>query len=184
MYTEGDKTVAAEPKCGQSTFVEAIRGQPKPLLGGLLALSNPTIAKITTQAGLDWRLIDAEHSTYMPAQVTELVHAAYGAADGNCCLPVVRIPSHGAEYIKRSLDSGPVGILVPMVQTAVELEAIIEQVLYPPAGSAASGHTMPNLQTCTLAASLTTTPKRSGGKLHSFAVFESRDAINNAEEIP
>lgn len=165
------------------SLVDAIREKSGPLLGALLALTDPTVAKLAARAGFDWVLIDAEHSPYTPAQVTELVHAVHGASEGDGCLPLVRIPSHGTEYIKWALDSGAAGIVVPMVQNAADMERIIQRALYPPRGQRSFGPYHAQFADSHTRSFAEYYHKAQRRQIAILPILESREAVDNAEAI-
>lgn len=177
-WTKTDKQTQPSP-----SLVDAIRAMDRPLLGALLALTDSTVAKLAARAGFDWVLIDAEHSPYTPAQVTELVHAVHGAAEGNGCLPLVRIPSHGTEYIKWALDSGAAGIVVPMVQNAEQMKAIIQRALYPPRGQRSFGPYHAQFADSHTRSFADYYDKAQRREIAILPILESREAVDNAEAI-
>ena len=81
-------------------------------------------AKLAARAGFQWIIIDMEHWPFTPEQATQLVHAVIAAFQG-ACSPLIRVPSHGTEWIKWTLDSGTAGTIVPVVHNAAEMEDII-----------------------------------------------------------
>jgi len=91
---------------------------------------SPVIAEIAAGSGLDWLLIDMEHSATSIEQVlVQLqVAAAYPVS------PVVRVASNDAVTIKRVLDVGAQNLIVPMVSSADEARAAVAATRYPPAG--------------------------------------------------
>ncbi|KAE8331446.1 Pyruvate/Phosphoenolpyruvate kinase-like domain-containing protein [Aspergillus sergii] len=186
MYTNDDASFGSNSRGPTDTslsFVDAIQQKNRPLLGALLALTDPTVAKLAARVGFDWVLIDAEHSPYSPAKVTELVHAIHGAADGSSCLPLIRVPSHGTEYIKWALDSGAAGIIVPMVQTAGEMEAIVQRALYPPRGQRSFGPYHAQFADSNTRSFLDYYDKAQRRDIAILPILESREAVQNAESI-
>lgn len=91
---------------------------------------SPVIAEIAAGSGLDWLLIDMEHSATSIEQV--LVQLQVAAAYP--ITPVVRVPSNDAVTIKRVLDVGAQNLIVPMVSSADEARAAVAATRYPPAG--------------------------------------------------
>jgi 4-hydroxy-2-oxoheptanedioate aldolase len=91
-----------------------------------------------SRCGFDWLLIDMEHSPISALQATEMVHAVVTASQGTC-VPIIRTPSHGVEWIKWALDSGVSGIIVPMVNTKAEMDEIVKRAKYPPRGQRSNG---------------------------------------------
>jgi len=100
------------------------------IFAGWTSLSNPQIAEIFSRSGVDFVGIDIEHSTISQEQSQRIIAACQ--ANGALCLP--RIASHNMEMVKRLLDSGADGIIVPMVNTPEDAERLISWCKYPPAG--------------------------------------------------
>src|SRR3989338_4591777 len=99
-------------------------------LGAWTSLVHPSITEIFTRAGVDFIGIDLEHSTISQEQAQRIIAAAQ--AGGIACLP--RVASHNGEQIKRMLDSGADGVIVPNVSSREEVEKLIDWCKYPPAG--------------------------------------------------
>jgi len=105
------------------------------VLAAWTSLGHPSITEIFARTGVDFIGIDIEHSTISQEQSQRIIAACQ--ANGTCCLP--RIASHNMEMIKRLLDSGADGIIVPMVSTTAEVEQLISWCKYPPRGSRSYG---------------------------------------------
>lgn len=100
------------------------------------SLGDPQITEIfSTVKRSSFVGIDIEHGTIDFASSQRIIAAAQ--AGGTCCLP--RIDSHSMPMIKRLLDSGADGLIVPMVNTASEAEQLIEWIKYPPEGKRSFG---------------------------------------------
>lgn len=106
------------------------------LRGAIISLAAPQSAEIMAAAGFDWVLIDMEHSSLSLADVHGLL-----AAGGEKMLKIVRVPGNDEVWIKRVLDLGCDGILVPMVNSGEEAAAAISAALYPPDGKRSVGVT-------------------------------------------
>lgn len=102
----------------------------KPAIGSWITLGHPAIAEIMARAGFDWLVVDLEHSTTSIAAAGELLRtiALCGVP------PLVRLTANDANQIKRVMDAGAHGIVVPMVNTAEEAERAVAAVYYPPRG--------------------------------------------------
>lgn len=109
-----------------------------PLLGATLAFNMPFTAHLMGRVGFDWVLIDMEHSPLSASETTSIVHAVSVGSSGKCA-SMVRVPSSGVEWIKWALDSGAAGIIVPMVTSRSEVEAIVQRARYPPLGQRSFG---------------------------------------------
>ncbi|WP_186764165.1 HpcH/HpaI aldolase family protein [Arthrobacter yangruifuii] len=91
---------------------------------------SPLIAEICAGSGLDWLLIDAEHS---PNGLESLL-AQLQAVHGYPVTPVVRPPIGDAVLLKQYLDLGAQNLLIPMVDTAEQAAELVRAVRYPPLG--------------------------------------------------
>src|SRR5947209_12932792 len=101
----------------------------RPKLGILLTIDHPTIMDIARLAGFDWLWVDAEHGRFNEQS------AALCSAICSGGPPVfVRLPDHHPTTIKRYLDAGCDGIILPQVSSLSEVEAIAQAALYPPRG--------------------------------------------------
>ena len=99
------------------------------------SIAHPSITEIFARSGVDFIGIDIEHSTINQEQSQRIIAASQ--AGGTLCLP--RIASHNMEMIKRLLDSGADGIIVPMVSMGEEVERLVSWCKYPPTGSRSFG---------------------------------------------
>ncbi len=105
------------------------------LFGAWTSLAHPTITEIFARSGVDFVGIDMEHSTIGQEQAQRIIAAAH--AGQTACLP--RVASHNGEQIRRLLDSGADGIIVPNVSACDEIERIVEWSKYPPVGKRSYG---------------------------------------------
>lgn len=99
-------------------------------IGLWLGLAHPVVAEIAGQSGFDWCLIDAEHGP----NTLSTIQAQILALAGTAASPVVRVPIGQDWMIKQVLDLGAQTILVPMVTSAAEAEALVRAMRYPPDG--------------------------------------------------
>jgi len=100
--------------------------------GNWISIGHPSLSEVSTELGFDFVLVDTEHTT-MGLETVENHVRAVDAADGSA-EAVVRVPSNDEVRIKRVLDTGAAGVMVPMVESADEAERIAEAVRYPPDG--------------------------------------------------
>ncbi len=99
-------------------------------LGCWLATGNPMVAEIMALAGYDFIMIDHEHGPADPISALSVLQAI-SASD---CTSLLRVPWNDPVYIKRALDIGVEGIMVPMIETAAEARAAVAACRYPPEG--------------------------------------------------
>lgn len=109
------------------------RGELSP--GIWLSLPSPTACEVVADAGLDWVIVDAEHSPFNPETLQHML-MGFKASD---TVPIVRVPWNDAVMIKQALDMGWDGVLVPQVSTAEEARKAVAACRYPPDGTRGYG---------------------------------------------
>jgi len=102
------------------------------LLGSIIALPSAEVAEMFSRAGFDWLLIDTEHAPLDALAAQGLLQAAR-------CPCLVRVHSGEEAVIKKALDIGAAGVVVPQVNSAAEAERIVRYCRYPPRGSRGVG---------------------------------------------
>ncbi|SFI65856.1 MULTISPECIES: aldolase/citrate lyase family protein [Microbacterium] len=112
------------------TFRDALATASRPLAGVWACSGSPLVAEILAGAGMDWMLIDMEHSP----NALESTLAQLQAIAASATTPLVRVPSGDTVTIKQVLDLGAQNLLVPMISSAAEAEAVVAAVRYPPRG--------------------------------------------------
>ncbi len=145
------------------------------IYGGWTSIGHPSITEILCKSGIDFLGIDLEHSTISQEQSQRIIAACNAA--GVVCLP--RIASHNKEMSRRILDSGADGLIVPMVNNADDVRAMIEWAKYPPVGKRGFGVSRAQGYGFDFA-SYTSTWNESSILI---AQIESIDAVNGIEEI-
>lgn len=95
-----------------------------------VSLESPTITEIAATLGLDWVCIDAEHGSLDYKEIIEHIRAARGSETA----VIVRVPELQVTMLKRALDIGAHGVIVPAINTAAEAEAAVQYGKYPPRG--------------------------------------------------
>jgi 4-hydroxy-2-oxoheptanedioate aldolase len=107
----------------------------RPAVGTWLSLGSPVAARFLARAGFDYLTVDVEHSGVgMEAATTIFAHVADAG-----CVALARVPSCRHDHIKRVLDNGAHGVVVPMVNCRAEAEEAVAACLYPPAGNRSVG---------------------------------------------
>ncbi len=106
-----------------------------PSLGSWITIGHPAVAEIMAAAGFDWLTIDLEHSAMSIERAEELIRVI----ELSGVKPLVRLSSNNAVQIKRVMDSGAHGVIVPMVKTENEVRKAIAAVHYPPLGDRSVG---------------------------------------------
>jgi 4-hydroxy-2-oxoheptanedioate aldolase len=93
-------------------------------------LSSSNVVEALGNSGLDWLVLDTEHS---PNELP-MVHSQLQALGGRRAHPVVRPPWNDPVVIKRYLDIGAQTLLIPFIQNAEEARAAVAATRYPPRG--------------------------------------------------
>ena len=88
------------------------------------------MARMLDVIGLDFVVIDTEHSPFSSSQVADLI----AWFNGTSVTPFVRIPQIEYHFIARTLDAGAQGIMVPNVKTGAQAKAIVDAAKYAPLG--------------------------------------------------
>src|SRR6478609_3738747 len=109
------------------------RGEPS--VGTWLTLPDPLAARMMARVGFDWLTVELEHAptSFETAATSFAIIAASGP------VPLARVPWNSVENIKRVLDTGAWGIVVPMVNSRAEAEAAVAAARYAPHGNRTIG---------------------------------------------
>ncbi|NUR98149.1 MAG: hypothetical protein HOV67_23205 [Kribbellaceae bacterium] len=92
---------------------------------------NHALIEVMGRTGFDFVMLDTEHSGTNPRAIEDAVRAADGAG----LVPIVRIPEARDETaVRRSLEAGAQGLIVPMVKSAADVDTVLDAALFPPAG--------------------------------------------------
>ena len=104
-------------------------------IGSWLTLGHSAIAEIMARAGFDWLVIDMEHSVIELREAQEMIQAMDGAG-----VPaIVRLTSNDQNLIKRVMDAGAHGIMVPNINSKADAEKAVAATYYPPRGNRGVG---------------------------------------------
>ncbi|KAF8204825.1 Pyruvate/Phosphoenolpyruvate kinase-like domain-containing protein [Pholiota molesta] len=99
----------------------------RPVIGSWMMFPGASLARMIAQMGYDFVVIDCEHGNIDDAAM----HASVGAIAAENCSPLVRIPAPEYAYVKRALDTGAHGILVPFMNTAEEARKLVSYAKFP-----------------------------------------------------
>jgi 2-dehydro-3-deoxyglucarate aldolase/4-hydroxy-2-oxoheptanedioate aldolase len=96
----------------------------------LLEFNSRGMAQILEQTGIDFVVVDMEHSGFTSADVANLI-AWFKLTS---IAPFVRVPEIQYHFVARSLDAGALGIMAPNVKSASEARALVDAAKYAPLG--------------------------------------------------
>jgi 2-dehydro-3-deoxyglucarate aldolase len=108
----------------------------KVTIGSWLTLAHSSIAELMARTnGFDWLVIDMEHSVIELREAQEMIQAIelYDVT------PLVRLTSNNEDLIKRVMDSGAHGVVVPLVNSKEDAERAVRSIYYPPNGTRGTG---------------------------------------------
>jgi 2-dehydro-3-deoxyglucarate aldolase/4-hydroxy-2-oxoheptanedioate aldolase len=106
------------------------------LIGALLQMPLPEVAEIFVAAGYDWLFVDLEHAPMDARNALDVLTAV------DSRMPcVVRVPWNDEADIKKALDIGATGVIVPLVNSAEDARLAVGRCKYPPAGFRSVGIT-------------------------------------------
>jgi 2-keto-3-deoxy-L-rhamnonate aldolase RhmA len=110
-------------------------GRGTSTLGLWVTLESASITELAVEMGYDWVVIDAEHGHLDFKEILEHLRATRHSDT----TALVRIQEIEQGLIKRVLDLGAAGILVPQVTSASEVEHAVRFAKYPPVGNRGVG---------------------------------------------
>ena len=149
-------------------------GQPQ--VGTWLSLGNVLAARLMARVGFPWLTVDLEHS---PIDWSEAAVLFAAIADAGC-VPLARVPRGDHDHIKRVLDAGAFGVVVPMVNTVEQARAAIAAAKYPPEGTRSMGGTWHALNFDATAGDYYA---RANDEILVILQTESPEGVENAEAI-
>jgi len=144
-------------------------------LGSWITIPNQAVIEIMATAGFDWLTIDIEHSAVNIESVQNLI----GFIQGKGIKAFVRVYGNDEVIIKRVLDAGADGIIVPMIKSKEEAQELVNHVYYPPLGKRGVG--LSRAQDYGLG--FDKYQETLKNDIVVIAQIEHIDAINNLEEI-
>lgn len=99
-------------------------------IGSWITIGHTAVAEIMAHAGYDWLTVDMEHSAITLDIAQDLIRVI------ELCgvVPLVRVGDNDPILIKRVMDAGAQGVIVPMVNSRDDAERAVASVQYPPKG--------------------------------------------------
>jgi 4-hydroxy-2-oxoheptanedioate aldolase len=144
--------------------------------GTWLSLGDLYATRVLARMGFDWLTLDIEHSAIDWSQATTIFAAIADAG----CVPLARVPEGSHHYIKRVLDAGAWGIVVPMVDTVEQAKIAIAAAYYPPTGNRSVGGGMHSMN---FGATATDYYAQANDNILVVLQTESPRGVENAEAI-
>ena len=156
--------------------VKAALAAGQPQVGTWLSFCDVFTARLMAKTGFPWLTVDLEHSP-IDWQMASLMFAVIADAG---CVPLARVPRGDHDLIKRVLDGGACGVVIPMVNTVEQAKIAIAAAKYPPQGNRSIGGSIPaqNFQTPT-----GEYYRRANDEILVILQTESPEGVDNAEAI-
>lgn len=155
--------------------LNALKSGTFPLLT-FMAIPSVRMAQVVALTGLDGIIIDCEHGHIGD----DAMHNSVAAISSLNVSPIIRIRGPTHDIIKRALDTGAHGIMVPQVNNAIEAAQVVASAKFPPFGVRGQGSAFPAI------GHALTTPEymRSANEtILTMVQIETRDGVANVEEI-
>lgn len=140
----------------------------------MVTLPAAASAEILADAGFDWLFVDAEHG---PLESRELLGILQAVAHRIAC--IVRVPGCDEVAIKKALDLGAHGIIVPQVNTPRQAADVVRFSRYAPVGSRGVGLARAHGYGFRFADYVATANE----KISVIVQAEHREAVQNIEAI-
>jgi 2-keto-3-deoxy-L-rhamnonate aldolase RhmA len=144
-------------------------------IGMTITMNNPVVAELLSRLGFDWLWFEMEHT----ALGEEAVLTMLQATNGSDVSTVVRVPWNDKTMIKRVLDTGPDGVLIPLVNSREEAEHAVRAMKYPPAGERGAGLGRAQCYGLQMGEYLQTANE----EVQTLVMIEHIRAVENIEEI-
>lgn len=112
-----------------------------PSIGSWLQIPHASIAEIMGQAGYEWVAVDMEHGAVSAHQLPDI----FRALELGDTLPLARLAQGRPTECKQALDAGAGGVIVPMIESADQLQMVREACCWPPSGKRGVGFSRANL---------------------------------------
>jgi 4-hydroxy-2-oxoheptanedioate aldolase len=160
----------------QPNPVKAALRAGHPQLGTWITLGNLFATRLLARLGFQWITVDLEHCPIDWQLASDL----FGAIADAGCVSLARLPDGQPQTIKRALDLGCHGIIVPMVETVEEASRIVAATKYPPLGNRSIGGSMQAINFRTTTADYFASADR---EVLVVLQIESPTGVKNASEI-
>ena len=145
-------------------------------VGTWITLPDPFGAHLMSKTGFEWLTVELEHTPI----TFETAAQMFALVSANGVVPLARIPVNSVENIKRVLDTGAWGIVVPMVTSRAEAEAVVRAARYRPIGERSIGGA---LHAANFATDAATYYSKANEEILVVVMAEHVDAVAAIDEI-
>lgn len=145
----------------------------EPSVGTWVSIGHPDVSETLASLGFDWVVFDMEHAPLDIGVVQSMMQSMSRVGD---CTSMVRVAWNDPVLIKRALDIGAYGLVIPWVNSGKEARAAVEACKYPPQGLRGFGPRRASLLDPDYV-------KTANQEVLIVAQIETETAIRNIDEI-
>ncbi|PSN65684.1 2,4-dihydroxyhept-2-ene-1,7-dioic acid aldolase [Corynespora cassiicola Philippines] len=156
-------------------LLNALRAGSKPIMT-FLGLPSFRTAQVVAQTGVEGVIIDCEHGHISD----DSMHSSTAAIAALGVSPLIRTRMTHADLIKRALDAGAHGIVVPQVSTAEEARSVVSHSKFPPQGLRGQGSAFPAIAH---GVDISTYLKIANETIITCVQIETREGVENVDAI-
>jgi len=154
-------------------FADHLRAR-RPAVGYWVMLDAPAATERIAGVGYDYVVLDAQHGLLSTRGILDGL-IAIDAADGDT-VGLVRVEANNATPIGRALDAGAAGVIVPLIDTAVDAARAVQAARYPPTGIRSYGPSRSGLRIGPI-------PAEANTATVVLAMIETRAGLENVAAI-
>ena len=144
-------------------------------LGTWITIDHPVVYQSISQYPFDWVLIDLEHSAIDFSGLHQAI-SFFKNTDIGC---LVRPPVVDNIYIKRIMDFGADGIIIPNVKSSQDVASAVDFMKYPPIGSRGAGL----FSAQSFGNNFDSYYQSNNSESVLIVQIENKDAVNNLDDI-
>lgn len=145
-------------------------------IGLWLSTATSYMAEISATSGYDWLLLDGEHGP----NTIQTQYAQLQAIAPYCSHPIIRVAEGNRTLIKQALDIGAQTLLVPMINSAQDAQAMVSAMRYPPRGVRGVGASIARASRW---GRVDNYMREAEANLCLLVQAETKEAIDNLDEI-
>ncbi|KAI0547610.1 Pyruvate/Phosphoenolpyruvate kinase-like domain-containing protein [Xylaria curta] len=161
------------------TFKSALEKGERASIGVWQTLPGQNVSRVLARTpGVDWVLVDCEHGNIDDAAMHEAVPAIASCGVS----PIVRLPDMQGWMIKRALDAGAHGILIPLLRSAEEAKRIVAAAKFPPQGQRGLGSPFA-MERFNPIPTMTEYLQHANESLLTIVQIETQEALDAVDEI-
>ena len=143
--------------------------------GSWCQVGHPANAEILAKAGFEWMALDCEHGEAEDRDISDFCRALHQFN----CIPLVRVKENAVLPIRRALDLGAMGVIVPLVNTAADASKAVVAAKYPPEGVRGFAFHRGNNWGMDFAEYVNI----ANNNIAVIVMIESKEAVDNIDEI-